>query len=165
MKLKLSWVVVAVLTTLALAQSAGPHILTQDELKKVIPVSYFFAGQNASVQQRNSVAFKTVGGKLVLAGMVDTSGYSADVASKYQGFLITETKLTVGTSTLDPGAYGFGFTKDGKFGVLNIAGTEVFSVASNSDDKMSHPVPMQLKSDDSGVRLYAGRKYVTLKAE
>ena len=105
---------------------------------------------------------KNSGGKLVLAGLVDTSGYSTAIAEKYQGFLITEAKISVGGSSLEVGAYGFGFSKDGKFNVMNIAGGDVLSVDTKSDDKIVHPVPMKLEKDSSEYRLYAGKKYVVL---
>ncbi|MGO9863701.1 MAG: hypothetical protein ACLPLR_08835 [Terriglobales bacterium] len=158
---KLMWLVV--LLALALAQ-AGAQILTGDEVKKVVPGSFFFAGQSAAVQVRNSVALKNSAGKLVLAGMVDTSGYSSGIAEKYQGFLITETKLSFDGATLDAGAYGFGF-KEGKFIVMNVAGADVFSIACQSDDKIEHPVPLKLEKDGARYRLYAGRKYVVVTAD
>jgi hypothetical protein len=113
---------------------------------------------------RNSVGLKNGAGKLVLAGMVDTSGYSTAIQEKYQGFLITETKLTFDGGTLEAGAYGFGF-KDGKFMVSNIAGTDLFSVASKSDEELKRPVPLKLEKDGAGYRLYAGKKYVVVNAD
>jgi hypothetical protein len=101
---------------------------------------------------------------LVLAGLVDTSGYSTAIAEKYQGFLITETKLSFDGATLDPGEYGFGF-KDGKFTVMNVASTDLFSIASQNDDQLKHPVPLKLEKDGTGYRLYAGRRYVVVKAD
>ncbi len=157
----LVWLVV--LLTLALAQ-AGAQILTGDEVKKVVPGSFFFAGQSAAVQVRNSVGLKNSAGKLVLAGMVDTAGYSSGIAEKYQGFLIAETKLSFDGATLDAGAYGFGFKED-KFIVMNVAGTEVFSIACQSNDKMERPVPQKLEKDGARYRLYAGRKYVVVTAD
>ena len=142
--------------------SAG--ILGAEDVKRVVPPSYFFRGQSASVQLRNSAGFRTSDGKLVLAGLVDTSGYATDVAEKYQGFLITEAKLTFDGATLDPGAYGFGF-KDGKFLVMNVASTDLFSVASQNDDQGKRPVPLKLEKDGEVYRLYAGRKYVVVKAD
>jgi hypothetical protein len=53
---------------------------------------------------------------------VDTSGYSTDVAAKYQGFLITEIKLNIEGSELPPGEYGFGFSKEGQFTVMDVRG-------------------------------------------
>lgn len=145
-------------------QAVNAQIVTGDELNKVIPKSYFYAGQSAPVQERNSVALKNSAGKFTLAGLVDTSGYSTAIAAKYQGFLITESKLTFDGATLDPGAYGFGF-KDGKFFVTNVAASDVFSVASQRDDQVKHPVPLKFEKTDAGYRLYAGRNYVTFKTE
>ncbi|MFY9561043.1 MAG: hypothetical protein WAQ52_12490 [Terriglobales bacterium] len=143
---------------------AGAQILTGDALKKVVPNSYFFAGQSAAVQLRNSVGLKNSAGKFVLAGLVDTSGYSTAIQEKYQGFLITEAKLTFDGATLDPGAYGFGF-KDGKFLVMNVASTDLLSVPSQTDEQIKHAVPLKLEKDGEGYRLYAGKKYVALKTE
>lgn len=144
--------------------SANAQIVTGDELNKVIPKTYFYAGQSAPVQERNSVALKNSAGKFTLAGLVDTSGYSTAIAAKYQGFLITESKLTFDGATLEIGAYGFGF-KDGKFFVTNVAAGDVFSVASQRDDQLKHPVPLKFEKTDEGYRLYSGRNYVTFKTE
>lgn len=147
------------------ASLGAAQILAREELKKAVPSSYFYAGQNAPVQMRNSAGVRNSGGKLVLAGLVDTSGYSTAIAEKYQGFLITEAKISVGGSPLEVGAYGFGFSKDGKFNVMNVAGTDVLSVDTKTDDKLVHPVPMKLEKDGSDYRLYAGKKYVVLKVD
>ena len=140
------------------------QVLAGDQLKKAVPTTFFFAGQVASVQTRNSSAFKTSGGKIVSAGLVDTSGYATAIAEKYQGFLITETKLSFDGASVEPGAYGFGF-KDGKFLVMNIAGAEAASAASQNDDQLKHPVPLKFEKADGGYRLYAGKKYVVVKGE
>ena len=155
------WLIV--LVALACGQLSA-QILTADALKKAVPSSYFYAGQNAPVQMRNSVGLKNAAGKLVLAGLVDTSGYSTAIQEKYQGFFITEAKVSFDGGTLEPGAYGFGF-KDGKFMVSNIAGTDLFSVASKSDEELKRPVPLKLEKDGAGYRLYAGKKYVVVNAD
>ncbi len=102
-------------SSLVVAQKAQPGLLNAEDLKHAVPSGYFFNGQSAPVELRNSAGFRTADGKMVLAGLVDTSGYAADIQQKYEGFFITESKINVGGSNLDPGAYGFGFTKDGKF--------------------------------------------------
>ena len=158
---KMMWLVV--LVALALGQ-AGAQVLTGDQVKKVVPNSFFFSGQSGAVQVRNSTGLKNSAGKLVLAGLVDTSGYSTAMTEKYQGFLITETKLSFDGAALDVGAYGLGF-KDGKFTVMNVAGTDVFSIASQNDDQLKHPVPLKFEKDGDAYRLYAGRKYVVVKAD
>jgi hypothetical protein len=152
-----------VLLALACGQLSA-QVLGADALKKAVPSSYFFAGQSAPVQMRNSAGLKNAAGKLVLAGLVDTSGYSTAIQEKYQGFLITEAKLGFDGATLDPGAYGFGF-KNGKFIVMNVASTDLFSVASQNDEQLKRPVPLKLEKDGASYRLYAGRKYVVVKAD
>ena len=157
---KTMWLVVLV----ALVASASAQVLTSDQVKKIGPSSFFFSGQSGTVQMRNSAGLKNAGGKVVLAGLLDISGYSTAIAEKYQGFLITETKLTFNGAALDPGEYGFGF-KDGKLTVMNVAGTDVLSIASPNDDQLKHPVPLKFEKDGAGYRLYAGRRYVVLKAD
>jgi len=168
MKPKHTMILLIVTAMFALATlappSAGGQVLTGEQLKKVVPESFFYAGQTATVQLRNSVGLKSSAGKFVLAGLVDTSGYSAAIAEKYQGFLITESKIGFDGATLGPGAYGFGF-KDGKFLVMDVSGADVFSVASKSDDQLKHPVPLKLEKADGGYRLYAGRNYVAVKID
>jgi hypothetical protein len=158
---KMMWLVLV--SALALV-SASAQVLTSDQVKKVVPNSFFFADQSAAVQLRNAGGLKNSAGKLVLAGLVDTSGYSTAIAERYQGFLITETKLSFDGGTLEAGAYGFGF-KDGKFTVMNVAGTDLLSIASQNDDQLKHPVPLKFEKDGAGYRLYAGRKYVVVKAD
>jgi hypothetical protein len=157
--------VAVLLVSSALAQQAKPAgVLAATELKTLVPANYFYAGQTASVQLRNSAGFRTAKGKDVLAGMVDTSGYSADIAQKYQGFFITETKLSIEGSDLAPGAYGFGFMGD-KFIITDISGGDLFSVASKKDDTLKRAVPLKIVAEGDGYRLYAGKKWVGLKVQ
>src|SRR5215470_12762240 len=157
--------VIAITGFVALAQEIKPGVLGADDLKRVIPSVYFFRGQSATVQIRNAGGFAAADGKLVLAALVDTSGYAADVQAKYQGLLITEVKLNVGGTSLAPGQYGFGFTKDGKFLVLDVGANDLFKADVQSDDKLMHPVPLKMAADGTSYRLYAGRKWVGLKPE
>ena len=77
------------------AQQPKAGVLSGDDLKIVVPSTYFFRGQSAPVQLRNSGGFSAPDGKLVLAGLVDTSGYASDVQEKYQGFLITRVRIWI----------------------------------------------------------------------
>ena len=147
------------------AQEAKPGVLTAAELKQAVPSSFFFRGQSATVQVRNSGGVRVSGGKLVLFALVDTSGYAHDVAEKYEGLLITETKVSIGGSEVGPGQYGFGFNADGKFRVMDVAASELIAVDIKSDDNLKRPVPLKLEQEGGEYRLYKGKKYVTLKAE
>jgi hypothetical protein len=151
-------------SSLLSAQEQKAGVLSADDLKKVVPSVYFFRGQSALVQLRNSAGFSGADGKLVLAGLVDTSGYATDVQAKYQGFLITEVKLGIEGSDLAPGEYGFGFSKEGKFLVMDVGANELFTVTGQVDEKMPRPVPLKIVEDGGSYRLCAGRKCVSLKA-
>ena len=156
----------SLLACLALsAQEVKPGVLNAQDIKRLTPTTYFFRGQSATVQIRNSAGFCVADGKLVLAGLVDTSGYAADVQAKYQGFLITEVKLSVEGTDLAPGEYGFGFSKDGKFTVLDVGANELLSGSVHTDDKLARPVPLKIVADGEAYRLYNGRKWVSLKAK
>src|SRR5258708_3913240 len=149
----------------AVAQQASKHILSSDELKKTVPTEYFFRGQKAPVQVRNAVGFQLADGKMMLAALVDASGYSTAIQQKYQGMLITETKLNIGGSELAPGQYGFGFTADGKFVVMDVANNDALSTSSQTDSALQHAVPLKLVEDGGGYKLYAGKKWVAIKTE
>jgi len=156
------------LTTLGLAaaaQQASKHILSAEELKKAVPAEYFFRGQKAPVQLRNAVGFQVADGKMTLAALVDASGYSTAIQQKYQGMLVTETKLDIGGSALPPGQYGFGFTAEGKFVVMDVANNEVLNTASQTDAELKRPVPLKISQEGGENRLYHGKKYVTVQVE
>jgi hypothetical protein len=154
-----------VLTSSLAAQQAKPGVLSGDEIKQVTPATYFFRGQSAPVQLRNSGGFRAAEGKLVLAGLVDTGGYASDVQQKYQGFLITEVNLKIEGSELAPGEYGFSFSKDGKFRVLDVGANTLFSVSSHADVELRRPTPLRIVEESGAYRLYQGRTWVSLKAE
>jgi hypothetical protein len=151
--------------SLSFAQQASKHALTADELKKVTPTEYFYRGQKAPVQVRNAGGFQLADGKMMIAALVDASGYSTAIQQKYQGLLITESKINIGGSELPPGQYGFGFTAEGKFVVMDVANNDVLSVASQSDASIQHAVPLKLVEDGEGYKLYAGKKWVGIKAQ
>ncbi len=162
------WTMSAILCLLLLgaaaSQQASKHLLSADELKKAVPADFFFRGQKAPVQFRNAVGFQLADGKMMLAALVDASGYSTAIQQKYQGFLITETKLDLGGSTLAPGQYGFGFTAD-KFVVMDVADNDVLTTSYETDQALKRPVPLKLVEDGAGYKLYSGRKWVAVKSQ
>jgi hypothetical protein len=149
----------------AMAQEKKAGVLSADEVQKVVPATYFFADKVAQVQMRNAVALRATDGKIVEAALVDSSGYSTAVAEKYQGLLITSKKISVEGKELAPGQYGFGFTNDGKFRLMDAGANDVFLVASHMDDTVKRAVPLKLVASGGEYRLYAGKKYVTVKVE
>src|SRR6266705_3224302 len=104
-------------------------ILSGSELARVVPPGFYFEGLTAPTQMRNSAAARFGTKRYVIAGLVDTSGYAADVRAKYEGFFITDSPITINGSALGPGAYGFGFSDNSKMQILDLAGIQVLSVA------------------------------------
>lgn len=147
------------------AQQAVRHVLSADELKKTVPAEFFFRGQKAPVQLRNAVGFQLSDGKMALAALVDASGYSTAIQQKYQGMLITESKLNIGASELAPGQYGFGFTAEGKFMVMDVANNDVLSAPFQTDSAVQRAVPLKIVEDGAGYKLYAGKKWIDVKPD
>ncbi|HEX8149118.1 MAG TPA: hypothetical protein VF591_18190 [Pyrinomonadaceae bacterium] len=145
----------------ALAQG-WPRVLEGAELERVVPPGFYFEGQSAATQMRNAAAAQLGPKRFVMAGLVDTSGYSSDVQAKYQGFIVTDSPVTIGGSRLPTGAYGFGFTPDGWLNVMDVGGRRVLSVRARNDDRLQRPRPLMMTDARNGVRLYAGRSFVVI---
>ena len=134
-------------------------VLAGAQLTRVVPTGFYFEGQSAPTQMRNTAAARFGAKRHVIAGLVDTSGYSSEVRAKYEGFFIIDSPVTVGGQELATGAYGFGFTDDGKFNLFDVGGTQVLSVQTTKDAKLRRPRPMLITTDAEGIRLYSGRDY------
>jgi hypothetical protein len=48
---------------------------------------------------------------------------------------------------------------------MNVAGTNVFSIAAQNDDEIKHPVPLKFEKSGTRYRLYDGRKFVYVNAD
>jgi hypothetical protein len=141
----------------------GDTVLKPAETQKLLPASVYYKGQSAPTQLRNSSGVKFSDGSYLLATLVDTSGYSSDVAAKYQAYFITEDAIKVGGKSLPAGIYGIGFIGGDKVVVTDVGGHDVLSVGSATDAGLKRPMPLQMMADPSGgFRLYAGRKYVQI---
>ena len=140
-------------------------ILTGPELTRVVPTGFYFQGLSAPTQMRNSAAARFGKDRYVISGLVDTSGYSADVRAKYVGFLITDSAITLNGESLQPGAYGFGFATEGKLTVMDLAGKDLMSVSITNDKDLRRPRPLMMTADGGGVRLYNGKNYIVIAAQ
>jgi hypothetical protein len=132
---------------------------------KIFPEHVFFRGQVAPTQLRNTGGVHFADDFYVLAGLVDSSGYSTGIKEKYQGYLLNEVTLEIGGKTLKPGAYGFGFLSGGKLVVMDLGATDVLEGTGKHDGEMKRPVPLQVTaSPDAGsYRLYVGRDYIEFR--
>jgi len=161
--------VIAMLLALAATFVSGsvvhqdkPTIVTGAELTRLVPNSFYFKGQSAPTQMRNTAAAKLAAERFVIVGLVDTSGYSAEIREKYEGFFVTDSPIKVNGESLPTGAYGFGFSNDGKMRVMDIGGNDILTVSSTNDKELRRPRPLMMTVSDGKVRFYSRRDYVEI---
>jgi hypothetical protein len=140
-------------------------VLMGADLSRVVPPGFYFQGLTAPTQMRNSTAARFGSNRYVIAGLVDTSGYAADVRAKYEGFLITDSPITINGSDLGVGDYGFGFSNEGKLNILDLAGNEILSVSTTKDNQMKRPRPLMMSKSGDGIRLYSGKDFAVIAAK
>lgn len=144
--------------------AAAPKVLAGAELARLIPASFYFEGQSAPVQARNSAAVRLPGDRHVFAGLVDTSGYAAPTRAKCQGFFTAELPVMINGTEIRAGSYGLGLN-DGKVNLYDLGGNLIASATATSDAKMRRPRPLTMINAPDGVRLYLGRDYVVISAK
>src|SRR2546427_7119853 len=140
-------------------------ILAGAELNQVVPPGFYFQGLSAPTQMRNSAGARFGTKRFVIAGLVDTSGYAAEVRAKYEGFFITDSPVSINGSDLGTGAYGFGFSDEGKLQILDLAGNQILSVSTTRDNELRRPRPLMMTKTADGVRFYNGKSYVVATAK
>ena len=85
--------------------------------------------------------------------------------AKYEGFFITDSPISINGSDLATGAYGFGFSSEGKLNILDLAGTEILSVSTTKDSQLKRPRPLMMVKSGNDIRLYSGRDYASIAAK
>jgi len=140
-------------------------VLAGAELTRVTPPGFYFEGLSAPTQMRNSAAARFGSKRYVIVGMVDTSGYAADVRAKYEGFFITDSAISINGTDLGTGAYGFGFSEKGTMQILDLGGNQLLSVSTTKDSALRRPRPLMMMKAADGLRLYSGKDYVTIAAK
>ena len=156
------------LLSIAFASAAAQQdgvVVSGAEFTKVIPSTFYFEGQSAPTQMRNAAAARFGAKRYVIVGMVDTSGYSSEVRAKYEGFFITDSPIMLGDSKVGVGAYGFGFSNDGKLNLFDVGGNKFLSVSTSTDKDLKRPRPLTMTKIAGGIRLYSGKSYVTVSAK
>lgn len=154
----------------AYAQNAAakslPTVLTRAEAGPLMPPSVFYKGQVAPIQQRNSAGILFAPKTMMLVALVDTSGYASEVQQVYQGYLLTQVRLRIGSQELAPGAYGIGFVAADRMLVTDLGGNTVLEAHVAHDEAMRRPNPLQILPDATPgtYRLYLGRTYVVFRS-
>jgi hypothetical protein len=161
------WAAIPLLFALCIVNEVAaqdrPVVLAGPALSRVVPPGFYFQGLSGQTQMRNSAAARWGRSRHVIAGLIDTSGYAADVRAKYEGFLITDSEITIDGKTLKSGAYGFGFTNEGQLNIMDLSGDQVLSATTSKDSKLRRPRPLMMAQDGERVRLYSGRDYAVIE--
>lgn len=155
-------VLIAVSFSASVRAQDSVTVLGGAELTRIMPPGFYFQGLSAATQMRNAAAARFGEKRYVIAGLVDTSGYAADVRAKYEGFFITDSPIKINGSDLAVGAYGFGFSDDGKMQILDLAATPVLSVSTTKDAELKRPRPLMMTKAADGLRFYSGKDFVTI---
>lgn len=146
-------------------EKRAPEILDEKAAAVIVPTSFYFAGQSAPTQIRNSAVARLAKDRHVIAGMVDTSGYSTEISDKYEGFFITDSPVFIGGKELATGAYGFGFSSAGKIRIFDLSGKEIMWAETKNDAELKRPRPLMMSAGSDGVRFYKGKNYALIAAK
>lgn len=146
-------------------EKTAPQIINQTAAAKIVPTSFYFAGQSAPTQMRNSAVAQIGKDRYVIAGLIDTSGYSTEISDKYEGFLITDSPIVIGGKELATGAYGFGFSTAGKLRIFDLSGKEIMSVETMNDKEIKRPRPLMMSVAADEVRFYKGKNYALISVK
>ena len=149
----------------------GFEPVTADAFNKAVPADFYLEGNRIPVEKRNASVLKNAAGKQVVMAILDTSGYSSQIQQKYQGMMITETKLAVCGTTLGVGSYGFGLERpaatsnaDATFKVYDQAGDKLAECGAKKDDSVKQPRPLSVVTPKAGAaKLYLGKYAVEIK--
>jgi len=159
-------VIVVVTSSSMLARAQGTvTVLEGAALTRVVPAGFYYQGLSAPTQMRNAAAARFGEKRYLIAALVDTTGYAADVRAKYEGFFITDSPIQINGSDLNVGAYGFGVSSDGKMQILDLAGNQVLSTTTSKDNELKRPRPLMMTKAGDGLRLYNGKDYVSITAK
>lgn len=156
---------VAVLLAALPAPAAAQEKLEGKAFDAAVVKDFYLEGNAIPAQKRNTVVLKGADGKRMVFGLLDTTGYSAEIQAKYAGMLILERKATIGGVAVGTGAYGFGLVKGtpaegpGKLAVYDVGGAKVGEAGAQWDAALAQPVPLQFTNG----RLYVGRHWVEVK--
>lgn len=150
--------------TINAQEKAAPEVLNETAAAKIVPTSFYFAGQSAPTQMRNSAVARLGKDRYIIAGLVDTSGYSTEISGKYEGFFITDSPVKIGGKTLSTGAYGFGFSAGNKLHVFDLSSKEILSAVTLNDKEMKRPRPLMMSVAADGVRFYKGKNFALVTA-
>lgn len=155
---------VGLLATRVAAQKITP--VSEQRLKQLLPATVFIDGENVPTQERNAAMVALPNGKVFLASLIDTAGYSSAYQEKYSGVLLSQTGFTLGSKSFEPGAYAFGRKKDGDSVTLlvyDLGGDQLAQFTTAKQENLRPVKPLQIVvADDGSANLYLGPYHIAL---
>ena len=146
--------------------SKGVTVVSEQRLKQLLPATVFIDGENVPTQERNAALAQLPNGKLVIASLIDTAGYSSSYQEKYSGVLLSQTGFSVGSKSLDAGAYALGRKKSGDSVTLyiyNLGGDQLAEIPTQKQDNLRPLKPLQIiVAEDGSARLFLGPHFVAI---
>lgn len=164
-------IVLSIVLLLAFSAAQNPSskgiILVSDQrLKQLLPATVFIDGENVPTQERNAALVQLADGKVLLASLIDTAGYSSAYQEKYAGVLLSQTGFTIGSKSFSAGAYAIGQKKNGDavtVYVYNLGGEQLAELPTQKQENLRPLKPLQVvAAGDGSARLYLGPYYLSL---
>ena len=164
-------VVVSIVLLLAVsaaqsASSKGVILVSDQRLKQLLPATVFIDGENVPTQERNAALVQLTDGKVLLASLIDTAGYSSAYQEKYAGVLLSQTGFIIGSKSFTAGAYAMGQKKNGDavtLYVYNLGGEQLAELPTQKQENLRPLKPLQvIAAADGSARLYLGPYYLSL---
>jgi hypothetical protein len=168
------WLAAVTVASGAACQSALAQkfeVVTGKAFDSAVPKDFYLEGNAIPTEPRNAVLVKTPAGGRALFALIDTTGYSANIVTKYVGMVITEGDLTLCGHKVTVGSYGFGWTlpgtgvdAPGKFSLYDQAGAPVTDCTAERQGDLKQPRPLQaIVAADGSARLYHNKHYIALQ--
>ena len=99
----------ALFLTGSISAAQSWRIATQQELNSWIPARAPVVKEQIETESRTATGIVDSAGKYIAGAVLITSGYSAN--GKYSILLMTQVPLKIGTASLEPGQYVFGWQR------------------------------------------------------
>jgi hypothetical protein len=99
--------VAALFLTLNISAAQQWRVATQQELNSWIPARAPVVKEQIETESRTETGIVDSAGKYIAGAVLITSGYSAN--GKYSILLVTQVPLKIGTASMEPGQYVFGW--------------------------------------------------------
>ena len=147
------------------------EVVTGKAFDAAVPKDFYLEGNAIPAEKRNAILVKTPAGARAVFALIDTTGYSANIVTKYVGMVITEGDLTLCGHKVTVGSYGFGWVRPGtgvdapgSFSLYDQAGARVVDCTAERQADLKQPRPLQVVvAPDGSARLYYGKHYIGLQ--